>query len=337
MCPKACHVRLNEPIDAAYAQDGQPRSICDGSGGMRRVFADEFDNATLDEATWEVVEGWSAQTNSMTRSGWGDKAEAYLDGAGHLVLRTRRATPQEWAMHAGQPGWKGYYTGAVSTRGRRAFAGPGRLCVSARLPGDSSEAARAAGRNVGLWPAIWLMPIHANDFDQSLGCWPDLGEIDLAEMVNGEPSWYGTYHWSAEYEEADGSGGPGAPQSTPRNRCRVANGKSGHAEVQRCVPLTQWDCRFHEYAVEWDGKDSMRFFINAVLIGEVTAGQTQPTRPPDNVEPSSAKWLPKFHADPMYLMLQTAVGGGWPGEPRDSTQLPVHHLVDYVRYEAAAG
>ena len=114
MCPKACHVRLNEPIDAAYAQDGQPRSICDGSGGMRRVFADEFDNATLDEATWEVVEGWSAQTNSMTRSGWGDKAEAYLDGAGHLVLRTRRATPQEWAMHAGQPGWKGYYTGAAS-------------------------------------------------------------------------------------------------------------------------------------------------------------------------------------------------------------------------------
>ena len=38
--------------------------------------AEDLDNATLDEATWEVVEGWSAQTNSMTRSGWGDKAAA---------------------------------------------------------------------------------------------------------------------------------------------------------------------------------------------------------------------------------------------------------------------
>ena len=37
------------------------------------------------------------------------------------------------------------------------------------------------------WQAVlgmphWLMPIHANDFDQSLGCWPDLGEIDLMEV-----------------------------------------------------------------------------------------------------------------------------------------------------------
>lgn len=98
--------------------------------------------------------------------------------------------PQEWSTNAGRPGWKGYYTGAVSTRGKRSFQGPARLCVSARLPGDSSAAARATGSNIGLWPAIWLMPVHANDFDQSLGCWPDLGEIDLAEMVNGDPSWY---------------------------------------------------------------------------------------------------------------------------------------------------
>lgn len=24
---------------------------------------------------------------------------------------------------------------------------------------------------------------------------------------------------------------------------------------------------------------------------------------------------------------------GWPGEPRDSTKLPAHHVIDYVRYE----
>lgn len=116
---------------------------------------------------------------------------------------------------------------------------------------------------------------------------------------------YGTYHWNAEYEEADAI--TGAPI---RNRCRVANGKSGHAEVQRCVPLHGWDRRFHEYAIEWDGRHSLSFFINGVLIGEVRAGQTAPTRPPDNIETSSDKRLPAFHADPTFLMLQTAIGGG---------------------------
>ena len=178
------------------------------------------------------------------------------------------------------------------------------------------------------------MPVHANDFDQSLGCWPDVGEIDICESVNGEPSWYGTYHWNAEYVEADPRGLPNAHE--PQNKCRVANGRSGHAEVQRCAPLEAWDTEFHEFAVEWDGVSFLRFYLDSTLISEVRAGQTEPTRPPDNVQQGSTKWFPVFHADPMFLMLQTAVGGGWPGEPRDSTELPVHHRIDYVRYEVRA-
>ena len=88
--------------------------------------------------------------------------------------------------------------------------------------------------------------------------------------------------------------------------------------------------------VEWDGASFLRFFLDSTLISEVRAGQTEPTRPPDNVQQGSTKWFPVFHADPMFLMLQTAVGGGWPGEPRDSTELPVHHRIDYVRYEVRA-
>ena len=119
--------------------------------------------------------------NSMTREAHGAADNVYLkDGA--LVLRSRRPTPQESKL---EPGVQ-YYTGAVSSRLRRSFR-PGRLCVSAKLPGISPPRAKP-GQNQGLWPAHWLLPIHANDFDQSLGCWPDLGEVSQASKRASPPS-----------------------------------------------------------------------------------------------------------------------------------------------------
>jgi len=35
--------------------------------------------------------------------------------------------------------------------------------------------------------------------------------------------------------------------------------------------------------------------------------------------------------EPMYLLLNLAVGGDWPGPPDDSTSFPAAMLVDYVR------
>jgi hypothetical protein len=32
----------------------------------------------------------------------------------------------------------------------------------------------------------------------------------------------------------------------------------------------------------------------------------------------------------MYLILNTAVGGKWPGAPDDSTPFPQQYLIDYV-------
>jgi beta-glucanase (GH16 family) len=34
---------------------------------------------------------------------------------------------------------------------------------------------------------------------------------------------------------------------------------------------------------------------------------------------------------PMYLLLNLAVGGSWPGDPDASTVFPAEMLVDYVR------
>ena len=37
-----------------------------------------------------------------------------------------------------------------------------------------------------------------------------------------------------------------------------------------------------------------------------------------------------FFDTPFYIILNTAVGGGWPRPPDRSTAFPTYHLVDYV-------
>jgi len=34
---------------------------------------------------------------------------------------------------------------------------------------------------------------------------------------------------------------------------------------------------------------------------------------------------------PFYLILNTAIGGSWPGDPNASTVFPVYHTIDYVK------
>jgi beta-glucanase (GH16 family) len=39
----------------------------------------------------------------------------------------------------------------------------------------------------------------------------------------------------------------------------------------------------------------------------------------------------RFWAIPFYMILNTAIGGSWPGEPSTATAFPTYHLIDYVR------
>lgn len=149
------------------------------------------------------------------------------------------------------------------------------------------------------------------------------------EMVNGDGAYYGTYHWNGRMH-------PAARVPSNARRCSAVNGLGGHAEVQRCIPLSKWDERYHEFAVEWDGKSFISFFVNAVKVATVHADVTAPTKPPEGMADGGnggGASLPIMFDDPMYLMLQTALGGDWPGEPTASSSLPVYHVIDYVRYE----
>jgi beta-glucanase (GH16 family) len=66
---------------------------------------------------------------------------------------------------------------------------------------------------------------------------------------------------------------------------------------------------FHLYALEWE-PDAMRWFFDGQLIHTTTNG------------------IPHT---PHYLILNTAVGGAWPGNPDGTTVFPQYHDIDYVR------
>ncbi len=69
---------------------------------------------------------------------------------------------------------------------------------------------------------------------------------------------------------------------------------------------------FHTFAVEWS-PDRIDWFVDGDL------GFT------------STSHIPRV---PFYVILNTAVGGDWPGNPDESTVFPQHHRVDYVRVYA---
>lgn len=68
---------------------------------------------------------------------------------------------------------------------------------------------------------------------------------------------------------------------------------------------------WHTYGIEWRA-DRIVWYLDGVEIWRY----------------SEIQHIPK---EPMYLLLNLAVGGNWPGDPDETTQFPAKMLVDYVR------
>jgi beta-glucanase (GH16 family) len=127
--------------------------------------------------------------------------------------------------------------------------------------------------------------------------WPTCGEIDIMENIGKEPALvHGTIHGPGY----NGDKGIGAPFALPGDH-RFADD-------------------FHLYAVEWE-PNGIRFYVDDHLYA---------TRTPADL-PKGAKWV---YDHPFFLLLNVAVGGGWPGNPDASTVFPQTMLVDYVRVYA---
>ena len=130
-----------------------------------------------------------------------------------------------------------------------------------------------------------------NDID-SVG-WPTCGEIDIMENIGKEPGMvHGTIH------------GPG-----------YSGGKGPSAAYS--LPAGKFADDYHVFAVEWEPA-AIRFYVDDHLYV---------TRTPADLHAGS-KWV---YDHPFFILLNVAVGGGWPGNPDQTTVFPQTMLVDYVR------
>ena len=166
---------------SAVCAGSAAQSFCDAQPGWRIDWQDEFDGESLNASSWSALDLDSYDIGSCRDAACLPENVQVSGGALHLRSERRQI--------------KGYNftTAAVRTKGKRSWAASPaswfRVCVSAILPGEGHGSGGAAQ---GIWPAHWMMPDTA-------GCWPDLGEMDILEMINGDGRAHATYHWESNY------------------------------------------------------------------------------------------------------------------------------------------
>ena len=124
--------------------------------------------------------------------------------------------------------------------------------------------------------------------------WPACGEVDIMENIGREPALvHGTMHGPGY----SGGNGIGGPASLPGNAAFAAAS--------------------HVYAVEWE-MNSIRWSVDGAQYFATTPASI----------PAGTTWV---YDHPFFIIMNVAVGGGWPGNPDGTTVFPETMVVDYVR------
>lgn len=156
------------------------------------------------------------------------------------------------------------------------------------------EARAKVPEGQGFLPAFWMMPTNENLYGQ----WPRCGEIDIMEVLGNDTTRsYGTLHY-------------GNPHSQSQAGCTLTEGN--------------FSDEYHTFAVEWL-PDRISWYVDGQLIHtendwySATEGQGEIT-------------YPAPFDQPFYIILNLAVGGNWPGNPDETTDIAGSAFyIDYVR------
>jgi beta-glucanase (GH16 family) len=228
------------------------------------VWEEEFSQKDdVDSTYWSRIgRGKSDWNNYMSKVN-----ELFEMRDGNLVLKGRvnDICPNDTAP---------YITGGVYTKGKINFNGC-KISVRAKL-----QAAK------GAWPAIWMLP----DDDMP---WPEGGEIDIMERLNGDRIAYQTTH--SHYTQILGE------SENPKK------GSIGEIDPDD----------YNVYSVIID-KDSLTYLINDKI-----------TLIYPKIETDKAGQFP-FDRHRYYLLIDMQLGGSWVGDV-DPNDLPVEMLVDWVK------
>lgn len=151
----------------------------------------------------------------------------------------------------------------------------------------------------GVWPAYWLYP---QDRDWTM-------EQLMAKTVEEkrERSIPEERPWYSEIDIMEFLGHePNIIYGTLHYTTFMGEKKTSSATWRGDVDYSK---EFHVYALEWE-PGAMRWYIDGKQIHSTVNG------------------IPH---KPHYLIINTAIGGTWPGNPDSTTTFPQYHDIDYVR------
>ncbi len=214
----------------------------------------------------------------------------------------------KWARDLGAGGWGNNELETYTNSTDNAYLdGNGNLVIVARqTPGGYTSARMKTQGNfsttygriearikIPFGQGLWPAFWMLGDNISSVG-WPNCGEMDIMENIGREPSTvHGTVH------------GPGY------------SGGNG-ITAQYVLPNGQkFSDDFHVFEVIWT-PDTVQFFVDSQSYSTVTTASL----------PKGTSWV--FNHG-FFLLLNVAVGGGWPGNPDVTTTFPQSMTVDYVR------
>lgn len=151
----------------------------------------------------------------------------------------------------------------------------------------------------GMWPAYWLYPQNRD--------WP-MEYTMLEAVAAGKESLIPEYRpWYSEIDIMEFLGHePKIFYGTLHYY--TFKGEKKTSSVTYPADFSFGD-DFHLFTLEWE-PGAIRWFIDNKLVHTSTDG------------------IPH---SPHYLILNTAVGGAWPGNPDSTTVFPAFHKIDYVR------
>ena len=163
------------------------------------------------------------------------------------------------------------------------------------------EARMQLPESQGMWPAFWMLGSNIATVS-----WPACGEADIMEHIDGSNPPFNVGAAPPGYDWIAGSvhGGPSSSNE--------ANGS------QRYHPAGFSAAAWHTYGMIWS-KGQIQFYVDSPsnIYATFNTGNFNGTWP--------------FDQGPMFIILNLAVGGDWPGNPNATTAFPSNMLVDYVR------
>jgi len=252
-----------------YCVPVEKRSI-PSKAGYKVTFADDFLGTSLSTANWKIDTGTSYPAGP---SQWGTgEVQSYTKNTKNLLVSngvlaiTPTFTSNKW-------------TSARIETVRSDFVAKagGKLLIEASIWLGHNP----AEKQLGIWPAFWAMG-SAFRKAQNKG-WPNTGEWDIMESINGYTTAYQTIHCG----------------TNPDGACNEPNGRGVASTVSRGT--------YHTYTFVVDRtasfwrSETVSWYIDGVLKTKIRG----------NTVNNITAWANLVH-QPFFLLLDVAVGGSFP-------------------------